>query len=111
MTVDREPLEATVTSRADRVEVHLKGELDVLSVPQFNTTMDAVWTTDRSQVVVDLSELTFIDLRGVEALLEATRTARAQSISFDILHRSEAIRRLAELLHVDEGTLLPGLFD
>lgn len=106
-----EPFEAAVTSHRDVVEVHLRGELDVLTVPQFRRALEEVWAGAERQVVIDLTELTFIDLRGVDALMDEYRTARALNFDVDVHHESEAIKRLAQLLHIEESGLLAGLFD
>ena len=102
----REPFEASVVLHESIVEVVLVGELDVLSVPRFLAALDEAWSVQAAQLVIDLSELTYIDLRGVDALADAARSTRRKGIDFQMRHHTPAVERLAELLHVAEQVLV-----
>lgn len=55
--------------RADSAGVlWLTGELDIAAIDEFQATVDAVLDAQR-EVVLDLSELTFLDSTGIRAFL------------------------------------------
>jgi anti-anti-sigma factor len=59
----------------ERVELHLTGELDLSSVEEFETAFDRVSREARS-IVVDMSELGFIDSSGLRALIAISERPR-----------------------------------
>ena len=56
------------TTRGAAEVVSLTGELDMAHAPDVAETLDALADTERP-VVVDLTELTFIDSSGIHAIL------------------------------------------
>jgi anti-anti-sigma factor len=53
---------------ADCEVISVRGELDMLNAPELSRTIEAL---DGFPLVVDLSELTFIDSHGIHALMSA----------------------------------------
>jgi anti-sigma B factor antagonist len=68
--------------------VHVAGEVDIATSPQFEQTLREAQRYARL-VVLDLRALTFIDCRGVRVILDAARDAR-QAESRLILVRGQA---------------------
>lgn len=99
-------LKAAVVITDESAEIHLGGELDVFSAAQLAEVMRDVWNGEPHKVVLDLSGLSFIDMRGIDALLEASRVTRQLGLELEIRHDSAAIQRLAQLLQVTEEDLL-----
>ena len=56
-------------------EVHIRGELDIASAPQLAAILDAALANARL-VVLDLSQLTFMDCAGLDAIIRADSSAR-----------------------------------
>jgi anti-sigma B factor antagonist len=85
--------------------VMLSGELDVADAALVATVLTTV-ASGRQQIVVDLTELAFIDSSGLAALVRARRHAR--KAGFDVLlaapqqqvRRMLATTRLAEVFSV-----------
>jgi anti-anti-sigma factor len=67
-----ETLELSTADRDGHVIVTVRGELNVLTQQQLDTYLSSVCATG-SQVVVDLSELTFLDTSGLGVLLRFWR--------------------------------------
>jgi anti-sigma B factor antagonist len=63
-----------VDSPVGAATVALSGELDVATVPKLEAAL-LEQLRQRPAVVIDLSELSFIDSSGIGALLQAKRTA------------------------------------
>ena len=91
--------------------VVLTGELDFFTVPQLRQRVHRVWRSRPQKVVVDLSQLTFIDLRGVACLIELTEEGAARDVPVELFHEGPAVNRLAQLLHVSEDALIRGNVD
>src|SRR6476620_2004368 len=68
MNTEKEQFSITRTTRDACEVVRLSGELDMAHAPTVAETLDALADTERP-VVVDLSELTFIDSSGIHAIL------------------------------------------
>jgi anti-sigma B factor antagonist len=73
--------------------VYVEGELDIVSSPP----LKAVLRVDRSPVVVDLSNLTFMDASGLRALLEAKREAVANGRTLTLERASGIVRRVFDI--------------
>ncbi|MCW2916302.1 MAG: anti-anti-sigma factor [Actinomycetia bacterium] len=67
-----ETLELSTVNRDGHVIVTVRGELNVLTEQQFDAYLTDVCATG-SQVVVDLTELTFLDTSGLGVLLRFWR--------------------------------------
>lgn len=59
-----------------------------------------------SRVVLDLAGVSFIDVRGLELLVEVARETRDRGAAFALRHPSEVVGRVRDLVGLDE-TVLP----
>ncbi|MFC6016975.1 STAS domain-containing protein [Plantactinospora solaniradicis] len=57
------------TQHADVVRIHLAGELDIVTVPEFNAALDRLLDEGQRRLLVDLTELTFCDSSGLAAFV------------------------------------------
>lgn len=99
--------ELTLTS--ERVgTVHsicVSGELDLASAPRLELELATVEATDATLIVVDLSNLIYIDSTGVRLLLSAHARSRTGSDRLTLLRASNGVQRVFELCGVAD--LLP----
>ncbi len=116
VTEQREPSRAemvvdlgTLTMRSEREgDVHtlrLSGELDLATAAEVQRELEHVETTDAESIVLDLSELTFMDSTGVRLLVTAHARARADSNRLTLLRGGRAVQRILQLSGVEP--LLP----
>jgi len=91
--------EFTITRLDGNGGLKLAGELDVATAPRFSEVLAA--TSAQGDVVLDLSELTFLDSCGVRALLEAAR-ARNGDGPIVVLDPSAAVSRVFEIIGLDQ---------
>jgi anti-anti-sigma factor len=79
------------------VRVSLRGELDLAGSQQMEDSFAAIEQGTPSRVVVDLSELAFIDSTGLRLLLQAD--ARARERGYDLVLRPGAppVQRVFEV--------------
>jgi anti-sigma B factor antagonist len=81
----------------------LVGELDLSTVERFRSAVERIIDTGSKHLVLDLSDLTFMDSSGISVMVLATKHID----DVELLHASDIIRRvievtgLAEILRVD----------
>ncbi|MDX6556677.1 MAG: anti-sigma factor antagonist [Miltoncostaeaceae bacterium] len=93
-----------VEPRGDGTLVTVTGVVDALALPQVSRELtDAQRGT--GPVYVDLQGVTFMDSRGLGALLAANERSREGAAPVRIYRPSEAVRRLLEVSGV--GSVLP----
>jgi anti-anti-sigma factor len=98
-----------LTLRSDREgEIHticLIGELDLATTDPVQAELERVEATDAAAIVLDLSDLTFMDSTGVRLLVNAQARSRADSNRLTLLRGRAAVQRVLELTGV--AALLP----
>lgn len=85
-----EPVERVVFSvraetRDDTIFVLCEGELDLAGEPTLVGAVERAWTTAQpavSRLVVDTSDVSFIDSSGLHALLRCREAVAAQGVEF-----------------------------
>jgi len=80
--------------------VHVVGELDMATAPQLELTLRDALAQPRL-VVLDLSDLAFIDTAGVHAIVNATLHAREQGRRLVVLRGPATVERLFKLTGAD----------
>ena len=85
--------------------IRLSGELDMSSAPELDRVLGAA-VEHGGAVLVDLSELTFMDSTGINAFLKAARSLSGKGCL--VLHgEQDRVRRILDLVRVDAS--LPNL--
>jgi anti-sigma B factor antagonist len=84
-----------------RTRVRLRGELDIATVDAVAKCLAAVRERHES-VLLDLDELTFMDASGVRLVLEAAEDSRRDGWAFAVTPGSWPVRRVFQLLELDE---------
>lgn len=97
------PITVTV-SMHDAVPVaRVRGELDLSNVAQVRTAIASSVTNTTPALVVDLSDLTYMDSRGVHLLFELTeRLTQTQQQMLVVVPAASPIRRLIAITHLDQ---------
>ena len=92
----------------DTLEVVLEGELDIATVDDAQRRVAAAERRAPSLLVIDLSNLTFVDSSGVRVLLVADDRARAAGRRVAVrLGTGPALRGFAALGLVEKFEVLP----
>jgi anti-anti-sigma factor len=87
--------------------VRVQGEVDAASAPLMGEAVNGLLER-RQRVVLDLSDVDFMDLHGLAVMIRATRRARSDGGSFAIARPAPCVRRLVELVHAEnEVKILP----
>ena len=85
--------------REDEHLVRLRGELDVLNASRLR---DALIEVGHSRVVVDLSDVSFIDSSGMASLLGARQAITDAGNQFVVRGATGIVRRVIELTGLGE---------
>jgi anti-sigma B factor antagonist len=80
-----------------RATVLLRGEVDVLTVDQVRGALAEALQTGPREIVVDLTELVFIDSTGLGALISGFQRARDAGIRFRLAKASPGVRQVLQL--------------
>jgi anti-anti-sigma factor len=92
-----QPFSVTVSTDGDRTTVALRGELDLSGVDRAREAIDQAQDSGASLLVLDLSELDFVDSTGLEVMLRAARRAQDEGRRLIVQRPSRYVRRLLEL--------------
>jgi len=96
-----EELQYTVSQEGNRAFVAVRGELDVVTGPSLSAAVTALTTDGLAGVVVDLEHVTFVDSKGLSALLESHRAATDREMTLKVVNLQPAVRRLFRVTGVD----------
>jgi anti-sigma B factor antagonist len=96
-----EEFECTVSQQGDRAVMHLRGELDAATGPGLSAAVAELTTDGLAGVVVDLEHVTFVDSRGLSALLESHRTATDRDMTLTAVNLQPSVARLFRITGVD----------
>jgi anti-anti-sigma factor len=86
----------------------LAGEIDEASATKFREELEAAIDQERDKVVVDLTDVAFMDCSGIGELVQALRRTAWAPGSICLTGPTGSVRRVLELTHV--GTVCP-IFD
>jgi anti-anti-sigma factor len=100
-------LEIIEVRDAGRVRVRLRGELDLAGAPTVSDRLRRL--RERGEpVLLDLDELTFIDMSGLRVLLAAAEEASRDGWSLAVTRGSTQVRRLIGLVPLEGQLPLDG---
>jgi anti-anti-sigma factor len=106
-----EQVHVSVDSRGDWTTVKVVGVLDAASLVEVSKALSDA-QRDNAPVYVDLESVTFMDSRGLGALLAANERSREGASPIYVYRPSEAVRRLLDVSGVrrvlEEADALPG---
>jgi anti-anti-sigma factor len=104
--------EIDVSSAGDDVRVvALRGELDFDGAPSFVRVLAELHADGERAVVVDLSELTFIDSSGISVLVAAARTAAADQGTLVVIAPTPHVQRVFDIVNLSELVAIEPLLE
>jgi anti-sigma B factor antagonist len=102
----RDLLIDSVDEQGTRV-IALRGELDLASAPKLERELEAALEDAGGPIVIDLSELDFMDSTGLRTLIMGQRRASERERPFAIARRpGEFVARVFQLAGADEAFAL-----
>ena len=98
-----QPFSVTVSTDGDRSTVALRGELDLSGVDRARQAIEQAEADQAQLLILDLSELDFIDSTGLEVMLHAARRAHDDGRRLIVRRPSRYVRRLLEMTAIDQS--------
>ncbi|GAA6527521.1 STAS domain-containing protein [Intrasporangium sp. DVR] len=95
-------LSITRADHGDRTVVHLGGEIDVYTAPFVREKLDEQIHAGRADLIVDLSEVTFLDSTGLGVLVGRLKFARTRGGSLRLVGTSERVLRVFAITGLDK---------
>lgn len=84
-----------------RCRIRVKGEIDLYSSPDLRAAITAAVPNSQNGVVVDLSEVEYMDSSGVATLVEGLRAAMEKNIGYVLLSPSPSVLKVLQLSRLD----------
>ncbi len=92
----------TIESTQDDITIlHLAGDVDMKEVTAFRQALQTTVRDAKRGVVVELTDVPFIDSSGIAVLIEGLKWSRARSLPFVLTHLTEAVQMVMELAHLE----------
>lgn len=92
---------SSITEQSGRVVIALTGEIDMENAPQVRRALLDNMKQKRD-ILVDLSQVTYIDSSGIASLIEGLQAARKQKNDLALVSVSQRARRVLELARLDK---------
>jgi anti-sigma B factor antagonist len=80
----------------------LKGEIDLHVSPVVTASLNAMIEKKPDRMVIDLSEVTYIDSAGLAALIQAMQKVEAYGGNFLLAGLQETVRSIFEISRLDQ---------
>jgi anti-anti-sigma factor len=97
-----EILEVTTQDSGGHMTVSLKGELDLSSVGKVEEELERVEKDGPSVLVLDLSQLSFLDSTGLRAVVTADERARSNGRRLVIIRGPDPVQRVFAITRLEE---------
>ncbi len=92
---------SSITEQSGRIVVALSGEIDMEEAPKVRRALLDSMKRKRD-ILVDLSQVTYIDSSGIASLIEGLQAARKQKNDLVLVSVSQRARRVLELARLDK---------
>ena len=97
------PFELRSTRIGDAVVVAIVGEIDIATAPEVSKAIDIVYG-DAGRIVVDLSEVTFLDSSALNAFVQSQQGLAQHDVGFRIVSPADhAVRNVFEITRLTEA--------
>lgn len=95
-------LSITQADHGDRTVVHVGGEIDVYTAPLVREKLDEQITAGRNDLVVDLTDVTFLDSTGLGVLVGRLKLTRSLGGSMRIVGTDDRVLKVFAITGLDK---------
>ena len=82
--------------------VSIRGEIDIYSIEKFRDTIEEKIKTQASEIILDCSELSYMDSTGMGVLIELRNKTKELGQKIIMMNPRPNIRKLLALMGVDK---------
>lgn len=94
-------MKVNVTHGTGYAKIALEGRFTAVGAPTFRKTVNDLVSKDSARIVVDLSQVTFIDSSGLGALIGSLKTARLADGDLRIAAPTPTVSSVLRLTNLD----------
>ena len=94
-------LETAINEVSQVPVVRVVGEIDVYTAPDFKSAINKVIDSGATKIVIDLTDVSYMDSSGFGTLLGATKRIRPKGGAISLIGCSEAIERMLKITRLD----------
>jgi anti-anti-sigma factor len=94
---DHQAFSCAVERSGDQARMRLVGELDIASAPALEAQVDDLREDGARLIVLDLSEVTFMDSTGLRCVLRLDAASRADGFSLGLVAGPPAVQRIFDM--------------
>ncbi len=92
-----------VSERKPRIHVvSLEGDLDMSTSPQVRNALLPLFTNKSRHIIVDLSQVPYIDSSGIATFVEGLQLSRKGKIRFSLVGATPTVEAVFELAYLKE---------
>jgi anti-sigma B factor antagonist len=92
----------TGITEVDGLQVlQLAGEIDVYTAPQFREAVNAILNTGQKHLIIEMSQVSYMDSSGFGTLLSATKRLRPSGGAVTLVNVNRAIERILRITRLD----------
>jgi anti-sigma B factor antagonist len=95
-------LSITRADHGDQTVVHLGGEIDVYTAPLVREKLDEQIVGGRTKLVVDLTDVTFLDSTGLGVLVGRLKLARTRGGSMRLVGKDDRVLKVFSITGLDK---------
>jgi anti-sigma B factor antagonist len=95
-------LEVSTREEAGRVVVVAIGEVDIFTAPQLDAELSRLTADGRTDLVVDLASVDFLDSTGLSVLVKALKRVREADGRLDIVVTSDRVAKVFRITGLDQ---------
>lgn len=96
------PLRAWHETSGGTATIHVSGELDVSTVHELRAAIRAGMDQSVHHVIIDMTEVSFVDSAGVATLIGLANRLKARSLPPPMVIAGPDVRRIVSLIGVDK---------
>jgi anti-sigma B factor antagonist len=95
-------LDVSTREEAGRVVVVAIGEVDIFTAPQLDAELSRLTADGRTDLVVDLARVDFLDSTGLSVLVKALKRVREADGRLDIVVTSDRVAKVFRITGLDQ---------
>lgn len=99
--MDTMRIETTLRHRNEIPVLDVVGEIDIYTTPQFKEAVSAAINEHRPAIVINMSQVTYMDSSGFGTLLSATKRLRPLNGALYLSGCNDAIQRMLQITRLN----------
>ncbi len=94
-------MQLTVERTENRFYVSVAGEVDLATAPELDTVLLAAIVNQPQEIVIDLTDVSFLDSTGLGVIVRALKRTRERGTSLNIIASNERVLKVFAITGLD----------